>query len=322
MHLRVGWQLCFSVAFLLYLYVAALEAFPSQSPHVTRSVDQQPQRTPHWRHPRDVNTSLANTTTTWAVACVYPVNGIYTRMQRILFYAAMAFVFLLRPHEWLVPVGFKFLATYSSAACIHAILLSTLNGVGPDLDILALRAIIFMTTVAGLCYLVHSSWLSGHKTAKLFTSWIFLSFIAQIVISYSTHGVLGNLSDFIVPANCKAGGSCDVDICSNAIVPGIFRSEMDQLVPVALEQRIYYNASSGAVLMDFPNSTTDIHNQVPYSSLSTASDPAHAGAATRLSNLHGSSQGFIAFYTTIAYSSVLCELIFDPPNLGLFCLYG
>ena len=234
------------VSFLACLWIAVLDALPTEGPH---SADQEAQLRPHWQYPQDSNTTLGNSTTLWAVLCVYPVSGIYTRMQRILLYVATAFVFVLRSYDWLIAVGMTFVLTYASAACIHAFLLSTLNGIGPDLDVLAIQGIIVSTTIAICCYSTSSQRISEYAIAPLFYMWYSAMLVTFITTLYSTKGIWGNwgnLATFVVPAGCSADGECTPGACSNATSHGLFRSEMDQLVPIALEQWMYYNASNAS----------------------------------------------------------------------------
>lgn len=203
-------------------------------PYSTYWADQEPQLRPHWQYSRDSNTTLGNTTTIWPVACVYPVSGMYTRMQRLLSYAVTASVFLLRSYDWLVAVGMTFVLTHESAACVHAFLLSTLHGIGPDLDVLANQGIIVSTTIAICCYSTSSRRISEYSIATLFYMWITAMLVTSVLIWWSTKGILGNLAPFIVPAGCSADGKCGPAACSNATSHGLFRSEMDQHVPMTL----------------------------------------------------------------------------------------
>ena len=167
-------------------------------------------------------------------------------MQRILLYVVTAFVFVLRSYDWLIAVGMTFVLTYASAACIHALLFSTLNGIGPDFDVLAIQGIIVSTTIAICCYSISSRRISKYAIAPLFYMWYSAMLVTWITIIFSTKGIQGNLATFVVPAGCSADGECSPGACSNATSHGLFRSEMDQLVPIALEQWMYYNASNAS----------------------------------------------------------------------------
>ena len=168
-------------------------------------------------------------------------------MQRLLFYVITAFVFLLRSYDWLIAVGMTFVLTYASASCIHTFLLSTLPGIGPDSDVLALQGIIVSTTMAVYCYSISSQRISQYAIAPLFYMWISAMMITSLAIFFSPNGILGDLDTFIIPAGCSDDGKCNPSACSNATSHGLFRSEMDQLVPIALEQWMYYNASKSSV---------------------------------------------------------------------------
>ena len=228
------------VAFLACPWIATLDALPTKGPH---SAAQEAQSRPHWQYPRGSNTTLGNATTIWAVACVYPVSGIYTRMQRLLLYAVTALVFLLRSHDWLITVGMTFVLTYASAACIHALLLSTLHGIGPDLDALVLQGIIMSTTMAVFSYSMVSRRISEYAIAPLFYIWISAMLVTSVASGLSINGILGDLNTFIIPAGCSDDGKCNLGACSNATSHGLFRSEMDQLVPIALDEWTYHNTN-------------------------------------------------------------------------------
>ena len=263
---------------LLCLCIAVSESFPTQHPASNYAAEQ------HQQRPRDHNTTspdraTANATITWAVMCVYPVSGIYTRMQRILFYGAMVFVFLLRTHGWLVAVGLTFILTYSSAACIHAILLSTLSRVGPDLDILVLQGFVGVVTFAGFCYSFYSTRMTKHTIAPLFYSWTVFALATFLIVLCSPNGITAtDIANFIVAADCNVDGKCDASSCNNSRGYGVFRSGSDQLVPEVLEPLIYYNTSSGASIWDFGNSTSRLNGQVPSSATSTSNNPPYARA--------------------------------------------
>ena len=178
-------------------------------------------------------------------------------MQRLLFYAVTAFVFLLRPYDWLIAVGMTFVLTFAGAASIHAFLLSILDGIGPDSDVLALQGIILSTSLAVYCYWIGSQRIFKHAIMPLCYICFLAMEVSLLATGSSRNGILGNPATFIVPAGCSADGKCDPGACSNATSHGLFRSEMDQLVPMALEQWMYYNASNvGRWEGSYPSSET------------------------------------------------------------------
>ena len=118
-----------------------------------------------------LNATTSNTTFISVAACVFPISGIYTRLQRILFYVIIAFVFLFSVHDWLTAVAFAFLLTYSTSAVIHAILLGTQRYVGHDLDSLPIIAVLSTSFVAGICFLAYTPRVLHRHASKLFAFW-------------------------------------------------------------------------------------------------------------------------------------------------------
>ena len=69
-----------------------------------------------------------NTSTTpysdeaWAlpVVCEWPVSGMYSRLQRILYYVLLVYALVWRHHEWLIAGALAYATTYSGAAAVQA----------------------------------------------------------------------------------------------------------------------------------------------------------------------------------------------------------
>ncbi|KAG7284363.1 hypothetical protein NEMBOFW57_010736 [Staphylotrichum longicolle] len=96
---------------------------------------------------------------TLTASCVYPVSGIYTRFQRILFYVVVVVVFFFRFHKWILAAGAAWLAAYTVPAVIHAIALSVTAKSGVDADILAVNIICHAGFFAGFTF---AMWPSKH----------------------------------------------------------------------------------------------------------------------------------------------------------------
>ncbi|KAL2827395.1 hypothetical protein BDW59DRAFT_179154 [Aspergillus cavernicola] len=76
------------------------------------------------------------------VLCVYPLSGVYTPLQRILFYVLMVFGVLGRRQRWLVAGALASAMTYCGAAAIHSfILIAKARSSSVDLDIYAVFAV-------------------------------------------------------------------------------------------------------------------------------------------------------------------------------------
>lgn len=72
---------------------------------------------------QDLNTSLTPySDENWAipVVCEWPISGMYSQLQRILFYVLLVFALVWRHHEWLIAGALAFATTYSGAAAVQA----------------------------------------------------------------------------------------------------------------------------------------------------------------------------------------------------------
>ena len=72
---------------------------------------------------QDLNTSYyAYSDETWAlpVVCEWPISGMYSRLQRFLFYVLLVFALVWRHHEWLIAGALAYATTYSGAAAVQA----------------------------------------------------------------------------------------------------------------------------------------------------------------------------------------------------------
>jgi uncharacterized membrane protein YhaH (DUF805 family) len=58
----------------------------------------------------------------WAlpVVCEWPISGMYSRLNRLLYYALLTFALVWRHHEWLIAGALAFATTYSGAAAVQA----------------------------------------------------------------------------------------------------------------------------------------------------------------------------------------------------------
>ncbi|KAH7177065.1 hypothetical protein EDB81DRAFT_773952 [Dactylonectria macrodidyma] len=69
------------------------------------------------------------------VLCVYPLSGLYTPFQRILFYLLLSYGVLGRGQPWLVAGALASAMSYSGAAAIHSILLVKISSRPYDIDL-------------------------------------------------------------------------------------------------------------------------------------------------------------------------------------------
>lgn len=72
---------------------------------------------------QDLNTSFTPySDENWAlpVVCEWPISGMYSQLQRILFYVLLVFALVWRHHEWLIAGALAYATTYSGAAAVQA----------------------------------------------------------------------------------------------------------------------------------------------------------------------------------------------------------
>jgi hypothetical protein len=72
---------------------------------------------------QEFNTSTvtySDQTWTLPVVCEWPISGMYSRLNRILYYVALVFALVVRHHDWLVAGALASATTYSGSAAIQA----------------------------------------------------------------------------------------------------------------------------------------------------------------------------------------------------------
>jgi hypothetical protein len=174
-----------------------------------------------------------NGTSYWAVTCVYSVSGVYTRFQRILFYAVLVFTFALRFHEWLTAVGVAFIVTYSSTTAIHAIFLCLQHNVGTDLDQLAVWPVVQPAAIGGITFALYAPHVINIDPTQLYVSWTLLLTFASIVLQANGPRFLRGFGSSAVMVACDMYYNCN-DTCQPGMNDVLFRTSYDQMVPIYL----------------------------------------------------------------------------------------
>lgn len=71
--------------------------------------------------------NLSTTSTTYSderwtlpVTCEWPISGMYSRLNRVLYYVSLVFALVVRHHDWLVAGALATATTYSGAAAVQA----------------------------------------------------------------------------------------------------------------------------------------------------------------------------------------------------------
>jgi hypothetical protein len=182
--------------------------------------------------PRNITSNHEmNASTLWAATCVFPISGIYTRMQRLLFYVVMIFIFCLHFHEWLTAAAVGFALTYSSTAAIHAIVLSFQHEVGRDLDHLALMAITTAGGVAGVVFALYLPRVLERNARSLFVTWSCLMAAASCCLAFTSPKYVVALSRFVILIGCDEKGNNCQSPCGATESNALFRTTKDNLVP-------------------------------------------------------------------------------------------
>jgi hypothetical protein len=89
----------------------------------------------------------------------------------------MAYIFLLRFHEWLTAAAVAFMLTYASTSATHGLFISLQPSVGHDLGHLAVFSIVLVAGVAGIVFALWSPRVLKKDATPLFSIWsIFMAF--------------------------------------------------------------------------------------------------------------------------------------------------
>lgn len=216
------WVLLAFLTQITTLYVNFSHSLPNpKAPPVSLTLDSPPLPEP------------LDATTYWVGTCVYPVSGIYTRCQRILYFVVLVFAFCLRFHEWLTGAAWAFVITYSTTASIHGIIISLQRNIGRDSDHEALLAILGPTVSAAIIFAFYSPKVLGLRLKELFWGWAFILGIANLCLVLKHPSWLSNQAALVVKITCEKNWNCN-NPCGNITTMNVlFRSSMtDSLQPI------------------------------------------------------------------------------------------
>ena len=116
------------------------------------------------------------------VLCVYPVDGQYTFLQRLLFYVLLVFGVLARRKKWLVVGALTTAMSYSGAAAIHAMLLVTRDHSYIDLNIFGIFAITSAGVMLSVLLFRWSTTLgkAGRRLRYIVILWLLLLLVGSV----------------------------------------------------------------------------------------------------------------------------------------------
>ncbi|RYP21105.1 hypothetical protein DL765_002394 [Monosporascus sp. GIB2] len=136
------------------------------------------------------------------VLCVYPLSGLYTRLQRILFYLLLIYGVLGRRQRWLVAGALVSAMSYGGAATIHSMLLvsRSTSRYTLDLDVYGVFAITSTGVLLALPLLAVSTTLQRieKEVLTIVVLWALLMFLGAILAVSSIYAK----EDFVVAPAC------------------------------------------------------------------------------------------------------------------------
>lgn len=163
------------------------------------------------------------------VLCVYPVDGQYTFLQRLLFYILMTFGVLARRRKWLVVGALTTAMSYSAAAAIHAMLLVSSPGRDyVDLNIYAIYSVTSAGIILSVLLLVWSTTLG--KVGRRLRYIVLLWFALVVVGSFFAIGIMFARENHSGPPPCLNPETVDAPAAS------LFPSETEDCTYVCLPQ--------------------------------------------------------------------------------------
>lgn len=205
----------------------------------------------------NTDTTVYTTEYYWWAYCLYPVSGIYTRFQRILFYLILGFIFCSRFHKWLALIGIVYFVGLTGIAACHGIGLGLQDNIGLDADNLALTVILQVAGTASLIFALYPPRSFNHNSSPFFILWCgFLSF-ASICISWTTikwasRGVVVAVqADCSDPSASACAHACDVVEYTKVL----YRTAKDKMVPVRWVELDYSRTSDTVYARSVINNT-------------------------------------------------------------------
>ncbi|KAI9793207.1 MAG: hypothetical protein M1816_000628 [Peltula sp. TS41687] len=146
-----------------------------------------------------LGSTVINAGTTYKVVCIYPIEGQYGLLPRLLFYALLVFAMIVRTHPWLVAGALAAAMTYAGSAAIHGLVLSQKES-SYDYNASAILTILGSSCLIAAPLLSWSSTLRRFKSRPVFLYWLILvsaGFYRQVITA-----LLAEKSMTPVPIDC------------------------------------------------------------------------------------------------------------------------
>ena len=191
-----------------------------------------------------------NSTVHDLVWCVFPVSGAYTQFQRILFWVVTLLALFCQFHDWLTASLIAFAITSSVTAAVHSIILGTQKSSSYDADLLVLEDILQSSIFATLLFILFSPRLFKKDVTTLYWGWCLLTFVARMVMQYTSFEKVLSIEDIVVPVSFDWNG-VPINPCENMAVPTLFRDQGEPLTPVI------WSAINVSSIPTYNNATND-----------------------------------------------------------------
>lgn len=174
----------------------------------------------------------------WSAHCIYPISGLYTRFQRILYYTILLVVFLFRSRKWVLIAGATWIAGYTLTAALHGFALAASPDNGLDADLLAIGSILDIGVFVGALFALFPPTDFRFATSVVAATWALFLMVAGFCVSIKWTLWYESGVRVQVAANATECSNSDslpglsADVCGAAgYVPAIFRGAGDQLQP-------------------------------------------------------------------------------------------
>jgi hypothetical protein len=169
----------------------------------------------------------------YRVWCVYPISGIYTRFQRILFGVVMVFILFYQFHDWLTAWAVGFALSYSATSAIHAILINFQHDLAYDADIIALNVIVRNALYGSIMCMLFCPRILNWNGQYIYFGWSILLSFSRLMLMFNSPRLISAVAKSLLLSVCYQDGSCD-DPCGRVTVTAMFRGLKDSLIPITL----------------------------------------------------------------------------------------
>jgi hypothetical protein len=236
----------------------------------------------------------------YRVWCVYPISGIYTRFQRILFGVVMVFILFCQFHDWLTAGAIGFALSYSATSAIHAILMSFQRDLAYDTDILAVDVIVQTALYGFIMSMLFCPRILNRDAQYIYFGWLILLSFSKLTLIFNSPRLTSAVAKSLLLSACYQDGSCD-DPCGRIAVTTMFRGLMDSLIPITWD----HVDTASVPLCDLSEASPACHNSIggPNGLIISMPAPADSSAPIRHMMIWSFKTGTI--FSTVLYNCTM-----------------